>query len=470
MIDQEQFDEAIRALITALEIQPRQADAHYNLANALQSNWKYELAIAHYRKALEIKPDFHGAFSNLLFCVNYDPDLSGEQIYAYYREYEDRFARSLYGEWKPYPHNRDPHRRLKIGYVSPSFYNHSCSYFLEPLLSHHDHDQVEVYAYAQLTRSDEVTKRYQSYVDHWIPTRGLSDEALTERIRSDGIDILIDVTGHTGDNRLLVFARKPAPVSLHWLDFGYTTGLTAIDYYLTDEATIPEGAEQYFAEKPWRLPTPAYAYRAAPNMGEVNALPALSKGYITFGTLTRAVRLNHKVIRTWVEILKAVPDSHLIINSGNFKSVEMQERIAEQFVAQGIARARLEIGATSPPWDVLRNIDIGLDCFPHNSGTTLFEHLYMGSPFVTLANRPSVGRLGASILSGAGHGEWIAETEQEYIAKAVALASDLPGLAKLRSELRTQLQHSPLMDEEGFTRAVEQAYRHMWQMWCESIN
>ncbi len=240
--------------------------------------------------------------------------------------------------------------------------------------------QFEVYAYHKYA----FVPTMQRHATRVMSTTGfrprvMSDEALVKRIRADGIDILIDIAGHTGDNRLLVFARKPAPVSLHWLDFGYTTGLTAIDYYLTDEATIPEGAEQYFAEKPWRLPTPAYAYRAAPNMGEVNALPALSKGYITFGTLTRAVRLNHKVIRTWVEILKAVPDSHLIINSGNFKSVEMQERIAEQFVAQGIARARLEIGATSPPWDVLRNIDIGLDCFPHNSGTTLFEHLYMGS-------------------------------------------------------------------------------------------
>ena len=203
-------------------------------------------------------------------------------------------------------------------------------------------------------------------------------------------------------------------------------------------------------------------------MGEVGELPASRKGHISFGTLTRAVRINYKLIRVWSEILKAVPDSHLIINSSNFKSEAMQQRMAERFMAHGIARDRLEIGSNSPPWDVLRNIDIGLDCFPHNSGTTLFEHLYMGNPFVTLASRPSVGCLGASILHGAGHAEWIASSEEEYIAKAVALASDLPALAQLRSSLRAQMEQSPLMDEEGFTKAVEQAYRQMWQQWCES--
>jgi predicted O-linked N-acetylglucosamine transferase (SPINDLY family) len=466
LIEQDQCDEAVKALNTALQINAQYVDAHYNIGNAYQNNLQYDQAIAHYRKALELKPDFHGAFNNLLFCANYHPDLSSEELYAYYPEYEEQFARSLYQEWRPHANDRDPQRRLKVGYVSPSFYNHSARHFLEPLLAHHDHSQVEVYAYAQLIGADEVTARYQSYVDHWIPTRGMSDAALAERIRADGIDILIDVAGHTGENRLLVFARKPAPVSLHWLDFGYTTGLTAIDYYLTDAPTTPPGSEAYFAEQIWRLPTPAYAYRPMEGMGEVGPLPAKRKGHITFGTLTRAVRLNYKLIRTWSQLLKAVPGSHLIINSGNFKSAAMQERVAEQFMAHGVAREQLEIGSSSPPWDVLRNIDIGLDCFPHNSGTTLFENLYMGIPFVTLSSRPSVGYLGASILHGVGHPEWIAENEEEYIAKAVGLAQDLPALAELRSTLRQQMQQSPLMDEVGFTRAVEQAYRQMWQQWC----
>jgi predicted O-linked N-acetylglucosamine transferase (SPINDLY family) len=296
----------------------------------------------------------------------------------------------------------------------------------------------------------------------------MSDQALNDRIRADRIDILIDVAGHTGYNRLEVFAMKPAPVSLHWLDFGYTTGLTAIDYYLTDAPTVPEGAEHLFSEQPWRLPTPALAYRPADGMGEEGELPAQQNGHITFGTLTRAVRINHRVVKVWSNLLKAIPNAQLIINSGNFKDPAMQTHMADQFIAQGIAAERLQIGHHTPPWDVLRSIDIGLDCFPHNSGTTLFETLYMGIPFITLANRPSVGTLGASVLHGIGHPEWIAHTEQEYLDKAIALASDTAQLSQLRKTLRTEMQHSPLMDEVGFTRAVEDAYRQMWQKWCES--
>jgi predicted O-linked N-acetylglucosamine transferase (SPINDLY family) len=296
----------------------------------------------------------------------------------------------------------------------------------------------------------------------------MSDDALSERIRSDGIDILVDLAGHTAKNRLSVFARKPAPVSLSWLGFGYTTGLTAIDYLLTDTASAPEGSEGLFSETPWRLETPDYVYRPAEGMGQVSPLPASTRGHITFGTLTRAVRVNHRTIRVWSEILKRVEGARLVIDSRDFRETTVQDALAEKFAAHGIARERLEIGYHSPPWDVLRGMDIGLDCFPHNSGTTLFETLYMGVPFVTLAGRPSVGRLGSSVLEGAGHPEWIARTEDEYVELAVALASDQVRLAALRCGLRREMETGPLMDEAGFARKVEAAYREMWMKWCEN--
>jgi predicted O-linked N-acetylglucosamine transferase (SPINDLY family) len=291
---------------------------------------------------------------------------------------------------------------------------------------------------------------------------------MAQRIRADGIDILVDLAGHAGGNRIQALAHKPAPVSLHWLDFGYTTGLKAIDYYLTDAPTAPSGSDHLFSETVWRLPIPAYAYRPAEGMGMVNPLPAQQRGYITFGSLTRAARINHRVISVWSAILRSVPNSRLIINSSDFKGVTTQENMAARFAVHGVARDRLEISFQSPAWEVLQNVDIGLDCFPHNSGTTLFESLYMGVPFITLANRPSVGRLGASILCGLGHIEWIAESEEEYVAKAVLLAEDVSSLSKLRSELRVEIQSSPLMDEVGFTHAVEDAYRQMWKRWCIS--
>jgi predicted O-linked N-acetylglucosamine transferase (SPINDLY family) len=204
-------------------------------------------------------------------------------------------------------------------------------------------------------------------------------------------------------------------------------------------------------------------------MGEVNVLPALQRGHVTFGTLTRAVRINHHTIRVWSALLKAVPRSRLVIDSRNFTDAAVQERLAAKFVEQGIERDRLQIGFHTPPWDVLRGMDIGLDCFPHNSGTTLFESLYLGVPFVTLAGRPSVGRLGSTILQGLGHPEWIANSEAEYIQIAADLAADLPRLAALRTGLRTEMQHSALMDEAGFAHKVEEAYRGMWLAWCTQV-
>ena len=460
--DMEQLDSARISYQRAVEVDPGFAEAHSNLGLTLQDLGQIDSAIASYRLALDIDPAAAGIQGNLMFALNYHPDISGEELFAAYRAYDERFGLPLRSTWPAHLNVRDARRRLKVGYVSPDFRMHSCRHFLEPLLAHHDKRAVEVYAYAELAREDQVTSRYKEYADHWVTTRGMSDEALAERIRADGIDILVDLAGHTAQNRLGVFARKPAPVSLSWLGFGYTTGLSAIDYFLSDASCVPQGSEHLFSETPWKLPTPSFAYRPAEGMGEVSPLPAVERGHVTFGTLTRAVRINHRTIRVWSDILKAVPNSRLVIDNRNFKEPAMQDRLAERFAEHGIQRERLEIGYHSPPWDVLRGMDIGLDCFPHNSGTTLFETLYMGVPYVTLADRPSVGRLGSSILEALGHPEWIARDEDEYVATAVALASDISGLSSLRTGLRTKMASSPLMDEPAFARKVEEAYQHMW--------
>jgi predicted O-linked N-acetylglucosamine transferase (SPINDLY family) len=337
--------------------------------------------------------------------------------------------------------------------------------FLVPLLDHHNHDDFEIYAFAEIIKEDEVTEFYKNSVDHWIKTNGMSDDALSDLIRSHEIDILIDLAGHTKGNRLGVFARKPAPVSVSMFGYGYTTGLSAIDYFVGDEKMFPEGSEHLFSEQTFPLKE-GYSYRPAEGMGEVNSLPALDKGYVTFGTLTRSVRINHKTIRVWSEILKQVKGSKLILNSKSFVDPGFQQTMAARFSGEGIHSDRLIMGYDSPPWDVLRQIDISFDCFPHNSGTTLCESLYMGIPFVTLAGRPSVGRIGAAVLTGAHHPEWIAETESEYIEKTVALASDLPELAHIRRQLRDEKQSQPFMDEALFVKKLEQTYRQMWQQWC----
>ncbi|SDO95240.1 Predicted O-linked N-acetylglucosamine transferase, SPINDLY family [Rhodoferax sp. OV413] len=470
LASQGELHDAANALRAAVAIDATSAVFHSNLGGILLLQGKLEDAIHHLRHATtdpkSPPSSLHSAYSNLLFALNYHPDLGAEEIFESYRAYERSVGAPLKPTWAAHSNVRRTDRRLKVGYVSPDFKNHAASFFLEPLLSQHNRQVVELYAYAELAKEDAVTQRYKQYVDHWVPTQGMSDAALAERIRADGIDILVDAAGHTVGNRLAVFARKPAPVSVSWMGYGYTTGLQAVDYYLTDATSAPAGSEPLFSEAPWRLPGCYVAYRASAAMGEVNALPALERGYITLGTLTRAIRINHRTIRVWTQILQRLPTARLVIDSRSFEDPKMQEETLATFTAQGIAAERLQIGFHSPPWDVLRGIDIGLDCFPHNSGTTLFETLYMGLPYVTLEGRPSVGRMGSAILHGLGHSEWIAQTEVDYVEKVVALASDLPALAQLRATLRQQMQTSVLMDEPGFARAVESAYADMFAHWA----
>jgi protein O-GlcNAc transferase len=461
--------EAEANLRRVLESNPDEADTLNTLGAVLIEQGRHEEAETALRRALRLLPQFREARNNLLYLLNYHPDKPAEDIFAVYRDYDELLGLPHKRAWRKHDNARDEARRLKVGYVSPDFRHHPVQHFLEPLLAHHDKQAVEVYLYAEIAREDEVTERYRKYADHWIPTMGRSDNALAERIRADGIDVLVDLAGHTLGNRLQTFARKPAPVSMSWLGHHYTTGLSAIDYFLTDDASSPEGSEQLFAETLWRLPTPAHVYRPAQSMPPVSDQPALQRGGVTFGTMAHAIRINHHTIRVWSELLKRVPGSRLVIDSSSFKDAETQDKLAERFAGHGIGGERLEIGYHSAPWDIMQQFDIGLDCFPHNAWTTLFETLYMGIPYVTLADRPGVGRMGGAILEGLGHPEWIARSEEEYIEKAAALAADLPALAALRARLRTEMEGSPLMDEAGFARKVEQVYREMWIRWCRDV-
>ena len=451
----------------ALTLQPDFGHAHNTLGYLLKDQGRIVEGLASIDRALALDPSNAAAHSNRLFLLNYHPDLPAIDIYRAYQDFDRAIGQPLRAGWQPHANAAPVPRKLRVGYVCPGFYKHSTRHFLEPLLARHDHARVEVFAYAEMIAApDALTARYQSFCDHWQDTRGMSDEALAQRIREDGIDVLIDIAGHTRGNRLGVFARKPAPVSVHWLDYGYTTGLTAIDYFLTDQASAPTGSDALFAEQPWRLPGPALVYRPGPDMGEAGPLPALTFGRVTFGTLTRAIRINHHTVRVWSAILSRVPDSRLLIDSANFRSSDAVDALAARFAVHGIGRERLQIGYHSPPWDLLRSIDIGLDCFPHNSGTTLFEMLYMGVPFITLAGRPSVGRIGSAVLQGLGDTGWVATTEQDYIDKVVRLAGDLPALGQIRAGLRQRMQDSALMDEIGFARRMEDAYAQMFARWC----
>lgn len=459
--------EAKSAIERAIELKDDFADAFNNLGVLHQELGEFDEAKTMFSNALRNDPSYRQANSNMLFTMNYDPSKTGEEIFEEYKAFNARFAEPLRSEQKPHTNSADPNRRIRVGYVAPTFYKHAVGFHLMPLFELNNREDFEIFAYAGLSKGDEYTEQYRVNCDQFIITTGMSEEAIAERIRADEIDIIVDIAGHANGSKLGVFARKPAPISLHWLDFGYTTGMNAIDYYLGDKNVTPVGQDHLFGEKEvWRLDGPSVVYRPGTSMGEVGPLPAKKNGFITFCTLSRTVRLNRKTIRVWAEILKRIPNAKLRADSRNFDDPGMCDNLAARFAEFGIGPERLIMGFNSPPWDVLREIDIALDCFPHNSGTTLFEHLYMGNPFVTLYNRASVGTLGGAILRGGGFDDWVAQTEEEYIDIAVALASDIDALENTRRTMRDKMKASPLMDERAFVDRVEGAYRQMWQKWC----
>jgi protein O-GlcNAc transferase len=463
--------EAAEALRGALAINPRDYDACRNLGSTLAGMAQFDEAEDLHRRAMDLRPDYAAGYSSLLFNLNYRPDLTAEAIAAEYR----RFARTQTAHLPPpAPHanDRDPDRRLRIGYVSPDFCDHVVASFMLPILAAHDKSEVEIVCYAEVRSPDGTSRRIMEIADAWVPTVGLSDEALAERIRADAIDILIDLAGHTTGNRLMVFARRPAPVQLtYFIGHGTTTGLPQIDGFLSDAALTPPGCEALFGEQTIvRLDRAALAYVAAPHMPAVAPTPALANGFVTFGYFGRSVRLNEGVIAAWSAILKAVPTSRLTLNYASFGDPATAALFADRFARYGVERERLDLIFTSPQtttWAAYGAVDIALDPFPHNAGTTTIEALWMGVPVLTLADRPSLGRMGAMILEPLALGDWVAEDVAAYVAKAVAAARDLEGLAALRAGMRERFRASALGDVIGLTRSMERAYRAAWRNWCD---
>ncbi len=329
------YDDAIEYLHKSLTLNSRNGGALSNLGNALLSLGRPEEALAYVDRALAIQPDLVVAQNNKLFILNYLPSILPEALLAAHRSYADRIETPLKPHWPMHGNDRDPARRLKVGYVSADLRLHSVAYFLEPLLAHHDRREVEVYCYYNNTLEDAVTVRLKGYADHWLVCKGLTDEQLAARIQADGIDILVDLAGHTADNRLPVFARKPAPVQVSYLGYPATTGLSAIDYRLVTADTDPPGAEAWHSERLYRLPRSLWCYRPAPAMPAVIAeTPARRQGFITFGSMNNIAKVSEPAVVLWSRLLQAVPGSRLVLT--NVAAGTAQRRIGERFAAQGI--------------------------------------------------------------------------------------------------------------------------------------
>ena len=469
--DKSQWQDAVIAYRAALALAPDFAAAHNNLGGALKDQGRLAEAIAAYRASIAHKPDFAAAHSNLVFSMNYDAAATQQTIFAESRAWHESHAAALGRRAPGHANARDPERRLRVGYVSPDFREHSVAYFLEPLIAAHDRAAFEVFCYAQVARPDQRTGRFRGLADTWRSTVGMTDADLATAVREDRIDILVDLAGHTGGNRLLAFDRRPAPVQLSWLGYPNTTGTEAIDARLTDAIADPPGpSDALHSETLVRLPNGFLCYAPTADAPAIGAPPARSTGHVTFGSFNALAKITPAVVAAWARILLGVPGSRLVIKSGPLADAATRARYLEMLAAAGVDAGRVDlrawIDARSGHLGAYANIDIGLDPFPYNGTTTTCEALWMGVPVVTLAGDRHAGRVGASLLTRIGLAELVADTTDGYVETAVHFAGDLDSLPARRLALRDRMMSSPLCDAAGFARDVEAAYRAMWRRWC----
>lgn len=462
------WSEAAEHYEAVLAHKPDDAGAHNNLANCYNQLGRMGEAIRHYRETYRLAPDFPEALASVLACLNYDPGCSPEQSAAEHRRWAERVAAPYYPASARFGNERDPQRRLRVGYVSPDLRRHPVSAIFEPVLAAHDRSRVESTCYYNFAGEDLVTLRLKARAEHWRPVAGLSDEELCAQIRADRIDILVDLAGHTTHNRLLAFARKPAPVQVSWLGYFNSTGLATMDYFISDPWSSPAGQERYYVEQLLRLPHTRFCYLPPEYMPEVAALPAAASGRVTFGCLNNLAKLNEKVLALWGEVLRAVPDSRLLLQSAALDDAPNRRRFGALCARHGIAPARLELRGFVPVDQSPAGyaaIDIALDPFPFCGGMTSLEALWLGVPVVTLPGETIASRQSASMLMNLGLPELIAQDAAQYLSTAVQLARDLPRLAGLRAGLRARFAASPLMDYAAFAQALEGSYRDMWRNW-----
>jgi predicted O-linked N-acetylglucosamine transferase (SPINDLY family) len=465
--EQGKLDEAVACYRRALDLRPDYAEANNNLGNAWKDQGKLDEALACYRRALELKPDYAAAHSNLVYTQVFYPRCDAQTLDEELRRWNRQHAEPL-GKLVQ-PHSNDPslQRRLRIGYLSPDFRGHPVGRFLLPLLESHDHQSFEIFCYASARVSDAITDRCRAHADVWRDVPGLSDEQVAQTIRQDRIDILVDLTMHMADNRLLVFARKPAPVQVTYLAYCGTTGLGTMDYRLTDPYLDPPGGdERFYCERSVRLPETYWCYRPPAETPPVNVLPASEAGQVSFGSLNNFCKVSSPALAAWSRLLQAVPGSRLLLH---VRGGSHRDRVRTFLAEQGVSVERL-VFIDFLPMDeyfaVYQRIDLALDTFPYGGGTTTCDALWMGVPVVSLAGQTAVGRGGVSILSNVGLPELLAQDCEQYVRIAVDLAKDLPRLSELRATLRGRMQECPLMDAPRFARSIEAAYRDMWRRWC----
>jgi len=464
--EQGDYHGALAAYTEVLRLRPDWAMANYNLGNLHLWAGHVQAARVNYERAVALEPESVAAYSNLLFVLSYGVLASPRESLDAYLEWDHRFGGGE-ARRQTFRHERvgDPEKRLKVGYVSPDFKRHSVSYFFEPLLRAHDRHRVEVYCYAEVAEPDVVTERIKGEADHWRSTVGQSDEAVARQIHEDGIDILVDLAGHTTDSRLRVFTFKPAPVQTTYLGYFATTGLRSIDYWISDDTLTPHDTVERSVEEIWRLPRCCLTYEPPDGVPEVVDRP--SGASVVFGSFNHVLKISDRAIALWSRVLRAVPNSRFILKTESLASAAARADLSARFAAHGVEAKCLEMrGHTSgvaAHFATYGEVDIALDTLPRTGGTTTADALWMGVPVLSLAGERFIERLSATMLAAIGRSELIASSEDEYVAKAIDLARDSRRRKTLREVLRADMAASPLCNAPGLAASLESAYRAMWR-------
>jgi predicted O-linked N-acetylglucosamine transferase (SPINDLY family) len=453
-------EEAERFARAALDDAQEGPEARQWLALVMVQTGRVVEARAELARVKRDAPGLETAWTDDLFAANYDPALDARGLKSLYAEWALRFC----PRETPLAAPAVAGRRLKVAYVSPDFRRHSLRNFIAPVLAAHDRAKIEVYAYSLTPTPDAVSDELRALTGTWRDVAALDDDALVALARADGIDVAIDLAGHTAGARLKAFAKRLAPAQVTWLGYGGTTGVPAMDWYLADARMAPPDAEAALTERVWRLARAPFAFAAPAEMPDVAPLPMRAKGHATFGSFSRLVRINDAVVAAWSSILRRVPGARLVLNALPFVDALARGRMEARFDRHGIDRDRLDLVYTSPQpatWAAYGGIDVALDPFPHNGGVTSFEALWMGVPIVGLRARPPLGRYGDCLTGALAMEEWCVDDVEAYVARAVASVSDPEALAATRASLRARMARSELCDGAGLARALEAAYAGM---------
>ncbi|MDC3116730.1 tetratricopeptide repeat protein, partial [Alphaproteobacteria bacterium] len=464
------FKDAEMSYKQAIRLKPDFFIAYNNLANSLFHLRKWKEAIESYKKAISLKPDYAEAHSNKNYMLLFLNGLSENEIFDEHREFERQFSELKLNKFGNFPIEDNPYKKLKIGYVSPDFRSHSVAHFFEPLLQNHNPDTVETYCYYNNKIVDKITQRLMNFSNHWRSIYGLSDKKAVIMIKNDEIDILVDLAGHTGKNRLLIFAHKAAPIQITYLGYPGTTGLSAIDYRFTDIIADPVGiTDKYHSEKLIRLPNGFLCYKGDQKVNFNPSLPFNKNRRVTFGSFNNLNKITPEVITLWSKILHAIPQSNLILKSGSIDN-NLQVCV-DLFKKEKIDEKRIKIiGRIDNIHDHLKlydMIDIGLDPFPYNGATTTCEALWMGVPVITLLGNSHVSRVSASILNRINLTSFIANNKKEYKNLAIKISKDIKYLENIRQNLRSRMLNSNLTNGLSFARDVEKSYQKIWSKYVD---